>query len=384
MVLICVLLFSLSPLFVNAALKTVIVDDQSGDSLTGAPILFLPSEAGFSQGPQCRGCQDSWCQGCALSPNASKAYGGTWRVANHFKGEETAKYLQFDFVGTAVAIYCIVPNLRSSSKLITQYAIDFRIDDELPPGGTTIYNHGSDSSGDYTYDVPVFNQTGLKNEKHKMMVRMMPVPDIDAVLLFDYATYTFDDGNPPQPPTPSSRPSSTSSSTSESSSPSSRATSDTQINDLPSSISSSSSTNLSSTSAIETSNITIDPSTVSPTSTQTPKHNDNPPATNKHRLAIILGSSVGSCVVLIALGVLLICCLRRRRVLVVSQTSQIGIRPFTTTNPHVHKDCIKGRTTGPAVSESNAHLQELTEGESVSSRYSEDAPPDYSQRGFPL
>ncbi|KAL0064387.1 hypothetical protein AAF712_008687 [Marasmius tenuissimus] len=328
-------------------------------------------------------------------------HGGTWKVANHFKGDATAKYLQFDFVGTAVTIYCIVPNLPSSSKSITQYAIDFRIDDQLPPPGKTIYNHASDASGDFDYNVPVFNQTGLTNEKHKMMVRMMPVPDTDAVLLFDYATYmcvtlvlfsrySFDDENSSQsnsPATPSSRPSSTSSSTSKSSS-SSRVASDTQTNPSTPSISSSSSTSLSSTSTPQTSNISTDPtSTISSTSAPTPKQNDNPPTTDKQdRLAIILGSSIGSFVVLTILGVFLIYCLRRRPVPVGSdsQASQTWIRPFTTIHPFVRKNGIKGHTTGSAASESNAHLQESTEGEDVSSCYSEDAPPDYSQRGFPL
>ncbi|KAK1235149.1 hypothetical protein PQX77_001634 [Marasmius sp. AFHP31] len=391
MVLICVLLFFPSPAFVNAALKTVIVDDHSGDELTGASISFLPSEAGFIEGP-CRGCLESWCQGCALEPDPSKAHGGTWRVANHFQGENITKYLQFDFVGTAVTIYCIVPNLPSSPNLITQYAIDLRIDGGTPGNGKTIYTHASESvsSEKYAYDVPVFNQTGLTNEKHTVMVMMMPGPDVDAVLLFDYATYTFDDEEPP-PPLPSKsvtatsslNPGSTSTSTSDSSS--SRVTSETQTNVSTSSITSIGSTNLISTSTTETSTLStpIDSAGTAPL-TPTQKSNDSPPSTKQNRLAIILGSSIGGFVVLTTLGILLIRCLRRRRDSVGSQASQTRIRPFTAINPRVRKDRVKGRITAPAASESSIHLQQPTEGEGANSIYSEDAPPDYSQRGFPL
>ena len=93
------LLLSPFSLCVNAVPQTVYVDDRTGDSLTGAQVSFLPSEAGFSEGPLCSGCRDTWCQGCALAPDPNKAYGGTWRVATQLQGDATAKYLQFDFVG---------------------------------------------------------------------------------------------------------------------------------------------------------------------------------------------------------------------------------------------------------------------------------------------
>ncbi|KAJ8086974.1 hypothetical protein PM082_005799 [Marasmius tenuissimus] len=354
------LLLSLS-LYVNAALRTVIVDDASGDQLSGAQIAFLPSNNGFSQGPLCRGCSDSWCQGCALEPDPSKAYGGTWRVANHFQGNETTRYLQFDFVGIAVAIYCIVPNLPSSSGLVTQYAIDFRIDDQLPPNGKTTYNHVSDASGTYAYNVPVLNQTGLRNERHTIIVRIMPVPDVDVVLLFDYATYTFDDENSELQSTPFS----------------------SSANSSSRSMTSSSSTPIGSTSSMIPS--TNSTSTVPPTSTPTPRQDDNPPVTGNQRkhLAVILGSSIGSFVVLSVLGVLLICCLRRRRDFTGPQTSQI-IRPFTPIiiNPRrgLKSELSTDSAENLSESGSSAHPQESTHGEGVDSvdSGSEDPPPEYS------
>ncbi|KAL0059887.1 hypothetical protein AAF712_013369 [Marasmius tenuissimus] len=328
----------------------------------------MPSEAGFSSGPSCRGCSDSWCQGCALEPDQFKAFGGTWMVANHFKGEATGKYLQFDFVGaypcimkwdtlltssvegTAVTIYCIVPNLPSSSGLVTQYAIDFRIDGQLPPNGKTIYNHASDSSGNYTYNVPVFNQTGLTNEKHTMMVRMMPVPDVDAVLLFDYATYIFDDPN---------------------------------VNLTPFSSSANSSGKFTTVS-------TNSASTIPPTST--PGQDDSPRVTGNQRkhLIVILGSSIGSFVVVLAFGVLLIRYLRRRHVESNGPRMSQTIHPFTTINPRIPKNRLKDLSTGSTenlASGSGAHPQEPAEGEGVDSvdSGSEDPPPEYSSRpDFPL
>ncbi|KAK1223326.1 hypothetical protein PQX77_013803 [Marasmius sp. AFHP31] len=368
MLLICGLLFSLSPLYVNAALRTVIVDDQSGDQLTGVPVTFLPSEAGFSQGPLCRDCPDSWCQGCALSPDPSKAHGGTWRVANHAKGDDTPKYLQFDFVGTAVAIYCIVPNLPSSSNLTTQYALEFEIDGRSPPSGQKVYIHVSDGSGAFAYNVPVFNETGLRNERHTMMVSINPVPDIDAVLLFDYATYIFDDVIfAPVTPLSSSANSSRGSTTSSTNSR------------IPTDLS----------------------STVSSASTPAQRQNDDFPVTGNQRkhLIVILGSSIGSFVTLSALVVLLFCYLRRRRVSTGPRTSQT-IHPFTTRSPRMTKNRLKDLSTESTeniASGSGAHLQESDEGEregvnsvdsdSDSDSDSEDPPPEYSSRpdsGFPL
>ncbi|KAJ8086970.1 hypothetical protein PM082_005795 [Marasmius tenuissimus] len=350
MLLIYGLLLFLSPLHVNAWPHTVIVDDHSGDHLTGAQVSFMPSEAGFSSGPSCRGCSDSWCQGCALEPDQFKAFGGTWMVANHFQGDNTSKYIQFDFVGTAVTIYCIVPNLPSSSSLVTQYAIDFRIDDQLPPAGKTIYNHASDSSGDYAYNVPVFNQTGLTNERHTMMVRMMPVPDVDAVLLFDYATYIFDDPN---------------------------------VNSTPFSSSANSSGKFTTVS-------TNSASTIPPTST--PGQDDSPRVTGNQRkhLIVILGSSIGSFVVVLAFGVLLIRYLRRRRVESNGPRMSQTIHPFTTINPRIPKNRLKDLSTDSTenvASGSGAHPQEPAEGEGVDSvdSGSEEPPPEYSSRpDFPL
>ncbi|KAJ8086973.1 hypothetical protein PM082_005798 [Marasmius tenuissimus] len=283
-------------------------------------------------------------------------------VANHSKGDDNAKYIQFDFVGTAVTIYCIVPNLPSSSGLVTQCAIDFRIDGQLPPNGKTMYNHVSDASGTYAYHVPVFHQTGLKNEKHTMMVRMIPVPDVDAVLLFDYATYIFDDGKP-DPSAPFSG----------------------SANSSSGSVTGSSSTRIGFTSSMIPADST---STVPPASTPAQRQNDNPPVTGNqwNHLAVILGSLICSFVVLSVLGVLLIWCLRRHRVSTGLNRTNQTIRPFTIMlNPlRTPKSGLKKLAADSAdnlASGSSARSQESTRGEdgvdSVNTDW-EDLPPEYS------
>ncbi|KAL0580485.1 hypothetical protein V5O48_001555 [Marasmius crinis-equi] len=382
--------------------QMVFVDDEQGDSLTGAPVSFLPSEAGFSKGPSCHGCSESWCQGCSLQPDPSKAHGGTWSVSTHSKGDATAKYLTFDFVGTEVTVYCILPNLPSSSNIISQYWLDFRIDDILPPSSPAVYNHASDGSGTYMYNASVFHQAGLTNEKHTMMVRMMPVPDIDAVMLFDYATYVFDDGKP-APPTTSTSVKTPSSITKPTSIPSTSINSSTASTTGNNTTTTASNTtaivqNSSTTSLLEPTNgnttartpnfppTFTSPIATSPATTTTQQQDIATSEDRQKRLAVILGSVFGGLIVIAIVGAIIVYRSHHRIRTSSGRDNSVPrspfIRPFTSTFPSIPKSREKAFFVSNPGSESMTHL---TDSDPVETDVTEEeSPPDYSQRGFPL
>ncbi|KAF9266985.1 hypothetical protein L218DRAFT_985512 [Marasmius fiardii PR-910] len=354
---------------IEGKLQTIFVDDTKGDSLTGAIPAFLPSEAGFSQGPLCQGCGDSWCQGCGLEPDPNQVYGGTWMVATHFKNDP-AKYITFDFVGTEVSVFCIVPNVASPSNIVTRYSLDFRIDLDLPPSPVPTYDHVSDNNGGYQYNVSVFHQAGLPNQKHTMMIRAMR-SDIDTVLLFDYATYVHDDGLPEtltsieaSSPPKLSTSQATTSKTPVNTTPTQSTSTTTSFFSSSSTLSSTTSvlahnqtsTQTSSTSPLSTilptttfpSSLSSSLAATSSTTIPSPQGSSSSPR-HPNQLPIILGSILGAILVLLLLALLNHRLqVRRRRISDLgSHRNEALVNPFSQQAPSISKNRDWGKSSSP-------------------------------------
>nr|GAT53599.1 predicted protein [Mycena chlorophos] len=170
------LLLVITPSTTTAAVVTRTIDDEKGDSVSGAVPVYAPINQ-FSQ--------NSGCSGCIYHPDASDAFDQTWHDSSQI--DSTPSTVTFSFTGTSVTIYCILVNQQSSATSIGPTSLVLSIDGAS--AGT--YQHSPDGSEAFTYNVPVFNVPGLSNTEHSVVLSTNAV---DSILLFDYASYEFDDG----------------------------------------------------------------------------------------------------------------------------------------------------------------------------------------------
>ena len=72
----------------------ITVDDQNGDSSTGALPTYLPSNE-WNDGQN--------CPGCSVKPNHSRAFDGTWRDATTFTYDNITHNISYTFNGWRIA-----------------------------------------------------------------------------------------------------------------------------------------------------------------------------------------------------------------------------------------------------------------------------------------
>ena len=156
------------------------IDDQQGDSVTGAVPSYSPVEA-WSQG--------STCDGCYVQLDTAHTFDGTWHDSTHTPGDPEPRVITAQFTGTAVYVYNVLANYVEYTTTLT--SLNFTLDGDLI--GSFI--HIPTNSTSFQYDVPVFVKTGLSNTSHTIVITAGG--DINSSLvLFDYIVYTFEEGEP--------------------------------------------------------------------------------------------------------------------------------------------------------------------------------------------
>ncbi|KAI0658425.1 hypothetical protein C8Q70DRAFT_893759, partial [Cubamyces menziesii] len=152
------------------------VDDQNGDSVTGAMPSYLP-DGGWAQGSQCMTCN--------IHPglvDVSQAIEQTWHDSTYHPGQPD-RVITVSFTGTAVYVYNLIANNVQYTTTLTN--LSFSID------GTYIqqFTHAPDSNeAQILYSVAVFSHTGLSNQPHTLEIRANG-PSA-SLILFDAAIYT--------------------------------------------------------------------------------------------------------------------------------------------------------------------------------------------------
>ncbi|KAI0652610.1 hypothetical protein C8Q79DRAFT_110960 [Trametes meyenii] len=162
------------------------IDDQTGDSVTGALPDYEPPNV-----------EDNWFQGnlcvhCNMLPNkvidVSKTFNGTWHDTTYHPGT-LERSVAASFTGTAVYVFFIVPNTVPFTTTLTN--LSFTLDDT---SAGQPFIHTPDSSSDISYQVPVFTATNLANTKHTIKVSTGG-PNA-TLMLFDYMIYTAEEPDP--------------------------------------------------------------------------------------------------------------------------------------------------------------------------------------------
>ncbi|KZT69026.1 hypothetical protein DAEQUDRAFT_765805 [Daedalea quercina L-15889] len=179
-VLIRLILFLLlvAPQPAPAAVTNRTIDDEFGDSITGRPPYY--GSSGWNYGPSCPGCK--------AQPAPEDVFMGSWHdTTSTTPSDGPAHTVSITFNGTAVWVYCIVPN--NIPHTTTFVNISISLDGEVVGS----YAHEADTKSEaYIYNVTVYSNTHLTNTQHVVTLTAMQDPDA-SMLLFDWAEYTHDD-----------------------------------------------------------------------------------------------------------------------------------------------------------------------------------------------
>ncbi|KAK7060949.1 hypothetical protein VNI00_000684 [Paramarasmius palmivorus] len=159
----------------QALLQTRFIDDETGDPITGKKVTYSPANQ-WSQG--------NTCTGCNVRPSNTSAYNGTWHDTTHFMGD-TPRSVQFLFTGVSLSVFCILP--PKSAQAIKTYDLTFTLD-----GASAGSFSLEPDSDEYQYNVAVVSLNNLTQKEHSFMMQAAS-STIDSLILFDYATYVFDD-----------------------------------------------------------------------------------------------------------------------------------------------------------------------------------------------
>ncbi|GAW08717.1 hypothetical protein LENED_010795 [Lentinula edodes] len=142
------------------------IDDENGDLFSGIfPILSPPT--GWTQG--------SICTDCAFHLDPSKVFNGTWSDTTHYV-YDPARTVQFNFTGTSLDVYCILPN-PSDPVLTSTYNLTFSLDGQPLQ---QIFTHKSDLSNVYMYNTSVLSLEGLTSISHVFKRRFESVSIIQS------------------------------------------------------------------------------------------------------------------------------------------------------------------------------------------------------------
>ncbi|KAJ3882804.1 hypothetical protein F5051DRAFT_424650 [Lentinula edodes] len=151
------------------------IDDENGDPVSGiVPILSPPT--GWTPG--------SICTDCAFHLDPSKVFNGTWSDTTHYV-YDPARTVQFNFTGTSLDVYCILPN-PSDPVLTSTYNLTFSLDGQPLP---QTFTHKSDLSNVYMYNTSVLSLEGLTSISH-VFTMLAASTVVNSSLLFDYARYS--------------------------------------------------------------------------------------------------------------------------------------------------------------------------------------------------
>lgn len=172
-------LCALLPVALSAENRTI--DDSFGDSATGFKPEFTPSSS-WNTGE---------CAGCAIKPDAARAFGGTWTEATHRGGPENPLTIRMRFRGTAIYVYFILADFEQSGEATIDTRTDctFHLDSTTPEP----YLFASERTGsrDLLYNQLAFSRTGLADEDHVLEIVAAGVER--SYINFDYAIYTSEE-----------------------------------------------------------------------------------------------------------------------------------------------------------------------------------------------
>jgi len=173
----------------QAVLVNVTIDDSVGDPLTGASIIYTPSDA-WNSGPAA-------CNKCLVHPDVKKLESGTWH-ASTFSVNVTGNLhpnvplsASVQFNGSAVYVFCALS--RSSTAPDGDSDMAFYIDG-VQAGSFTQRAIGS---AGFDYRVPVYANTALTPGNHTIEVQNGQRNGNQSLMILDSIVYSYENGLAP-------------------------------------------------------------------------------------------------------------------------------------------------------------------------------------------
>ncbi|EJD01916.1 uncharacterized protein FOMMEDRAFT_147086 [Fomitiporia mediterranea MF3/22] len=261
----------LATLLPSAAARNITVDDTYGDEVTGAKPVYSPADV-WNPGPG--------CSTCAIKPDATQAYNGTWHDSTR-PPNAPAYTIEIGFSGYAVSAYFILAN-NMPAPIVTTTTMSFSID------GNNVgsFDHEPGATSDLQYNVLGFTKDGLSDSPHRLLITSEAAGK-QSLVIFDRIVYSTNNANVTSVPVSTSSATATTSSTTSTSSTVSKNSSST-LTPLP---------------APNTSN--GNPSSSS---------ESQAPATTSHATRnAAIGGSIGGAIAILIVSVVSILCVRKRR-----------------------------------------------------------------------
>jgi len=172
-----VLLILLAGYTTKALQVNATIDDELGDSVTGALPVYSPQNV-WSRGDE--------CTTCFAKADVQQAFEHTWHDATWYavSGPQAALSITMPFKGTALYAYCILDN---AIQYVAFTNLTFFIDGSQV--GT--FAHVPDGTNIFQYNSLVYSNTSIPDGSHTFAIRTANGVN-DSSVLFDYVEYTFD------------------------------------------------------------------------------------------------------------------------------------------------------------------------------------------------
>ncbi|KAF7306537.1 hypothetical protein MIND_00445000 [Mycena indigotica] len=169
-----------------AALVNVTIDDELGDTLTKAQIIYSPIDA-WDTRTSCKANSPT----CAARPDDTKLVGGTWHEstfsrASSNKHPNVPSTATAAFNGSAVYVFCAIP--RTSFAPNGNIQLTFYIDG-VQAGQ---FSRMATSSTGFDYNVPVFVLEQLTSAPHTLTIQNGIQGGADSLMILDSIVYTVD------------------------------------------------------------------------------------------------------------------------------------------------------------------------------------------------
>ncbi|KAI0334238.1 hypothetical protein GY45DRAFT_1318718 [Cubamyces sp. BRFM 1775] len=179
--------FIASVSFAASASVNRTIDDQKGDSVTGATPLYLPETGIWNIGQTCSICV---IRAGGDPIDTGEVFDGTWHDAVHYGTPgDPDLVIQASFTGHAVYVYHIVLNAAIPGVPITATNLAFYIDNEYV--GAYTHKPGNGTTPPVLYQVPVYSNDSLVQGEH--LIQIITSGKTPAVVLFDYIAYTTEE-----------------------------------------------------------------------------------------------------------------------------------------------------------------------------------------------
>ncbi|KAF9260170.1 hypothetical protein L218DRAFT_1079541 [Marasmius fiardii PR-910] len=182
---------------VQALIEMRTIDDTFGDSTNPNITPIYNGNWIARTGPDCKNANG--CTGSTVAiPNNTLIFNGTWHEAVYSPKsseahDDQASTLQLSFNGTGLSVFCILPprtaiGTGNTTHIVCPLYLTFILDGQ--PVGS--FNRTSEQLTDsFQYNISVFSRNNLENRAHTFM--MLNNPTLDSFVLFDYASYVYDD-----------------------------------------------------------------------------------------------------------------------------------------------------------------------------------------------